>query len=125
MNKKSSPLQKRLYMLALVCLLPLAVMILYLLYILNNFSMWYNSIVENITSISDYSIDFKEDMDYTMYMIVANMERAEQLVDTKQPHLMINKARKDFQALYDSSKPGDSKGQIVNILKALIRWKTA
>ncbi len=119
MKKKSSPLQKRLYMLMLVCLVPLTAMTLYLLYIFNNFSMWYNSIVENITSISNYSIDFKEDMDYTMYMIVVNMERAEQLVDTQQPHLMINEARKDFQALYDSSKLDNSKSQIVNILKSL------
>lgn len=119
MKKKSSPLQKRLYMLVIVCLLPLTAMILYILYIFNNFSMWYNSIVENITSISDYSIDFKEEMDYTMYMIVVNMERAEELVDTKQPYIMIKEARKDFQALYDSSESGVSRGQVANILKSL------
>ncbi len=119
MRKKSSPLQKRLYMLELVCLAPLTAMILYLLYTVHNFSVWYNAIVENITKISDYSIDFKEDMDYTMYIIVANMERAAELVDTEQPHIMISQARGDFQALYDDSQSEYARSQVGNILKSL------
>lgn len=119
MWKKSSPLQKRLYMLVLVCLVPLTVMILYLLYMVNNFSSRYNAIVDNLTIVSTYSINFKEDMDYTMYSIVVNMERAAQLADTQQPHAMMKEARMDFQALYRKSDSEYAKSQINNILRCL------
>lgn len=119
MWKKNSSLHKRLQMLVLVCLVPLAFMILYLLYMMNNFSGRYNAIVENITVVSSYSIDFKENMDYTMYSIVVNMDRAAELVDTEQPHKMIKKAREDFRALYQKAASNYAKSQIGNLLKCL------
>lgn len=119
MWKKGSPLQKRLQMLMMVCLVPLAFMTLYLLFLMNNFSDRYNAIVDNITVVSSYSVDFKENMDYTMYIIVVNMERAEELVDTEQPHIMIDKARKDFKTLYRQTSSSYARSQIENLLKSL------
>ncbi len=119
MRKKGSSIQKRLYMLLLVCLVPLVIMVLYLLYMINNFSQRYNRIVENITAVSSYSIDFKENIDYTMYIIVVNMERAAELVDTEQPHGMIKEAREDFLTLYHNASSEYAQSQIWNILKTL------
>lgn len=119
MRKKGSPLQKRLQMLMSVCLVPFAFMILYLLYMMHTFSDRYNAIVDNITVVSSYSMDFKENMDYTMYIIVVNMERAAELVDTEQPHIMIRNARKDFRTLYEQSASGYARSQIENLLKCL------
>lgn len=89
---KGSSLKRRLNMLLLVCLVPLTVMIIYLLVTLNRFSERYDVIVENITMANAYNINFKDDMDYLMYIIVVNAERAEELVDTEQPHVMIAEA---------------------------------
>lgn len=119
MWKKASPLQKSLYMLALVCLVPLTVMIVYLLYMVYNFSDRYNAIVDNLAVVSTYSIHFKENMDYSMYSIVVNMERAEQLEDTKQPHTMIREARADFRMLYRNCSSEYAKGQLNSILRCL------
>lgn len=46
------------------------------------------TVVRRITKANAYNINFKEDMDYVMYIIVVNSERAEELVDTEQPHRM-------------------------------------
>ena len=87
-------------MLVIVCLVPLTVMIVYLLFMVNRFSGRYDTIADNITQANEYSIHFKEEMDYTMYMIVANVERAEELLGTERPHVLIEKAREDFLRLY-------------------------
>lgn len=119
MKKKISPLQKRLYMLVLVCLIPLTVMIIYLLVTVNRFSDRYDAIVTNITAANTYNIAFKEEMDYLMYIIVVNMDRAEELVDTELPNNIIDEAQGVFQKLYQNADTSYAKDQISRILKCL------
>lgn len=119
MKKGKSYLQGRLYVLVLVCLVPLTIMIVYLLILLNQFSDRYNAITDNITLANTYSINFKEDMDYTMYIVIVNMERAEEIMGTRQPHTMIAEASKDFGTLYRLTDSEYAKSQISGILKCL------
>lgn len=119
MKKKGSSLQKRLYMLVVVCLVPLTVLIVYLLFLVNSFSERYNTIADNITIANKYSINFKEDMDYSMYVIVINMERAKDLMGAKQPHSLINGARENFTILYRLADSEHARSQISGILKCL------
>jgi len=93
-------------------------MCVYLLFLLNRFSNRYNAIADNITVANTYSINFKEDMDYIMYMIVVNMERAGEIVGTGQSHSMINRARNDFNDLYNRASQYEQ-NQIAGILKCL------
>lgn len=46
-------------MLLVICLVPLAVLIIYLLVMTNRFSMRYDAIVQKITMVNDYNIDFR------------------------------------------------------------------
>lgn len=119
MAGKNSTLKKRLNMLLAVCLIPLAAVVIYLLIMMNRFSSRYDLIVENITKANAYNIDFKEDMDYVMYIIVVNSERADELVDTKQPHAMIAEARDVFQNLYEEADTDYAKNNLKRILKTL------
>lgn len=117
--KEKSSLKNWLYRLLFVCLIPFTCMILYLLVLLNSFSEKYDMIVENITKANAYNINFKEDMDYIMYIIVVNSERAEKLVDTERPHIMIRDARKVFNDLYDTADSDYAKNRLKSILKSL------
>lgn len=119
MLKKGSPLKKRLYMLALVCMIPLVVMVVYLLITISRFSDRYDAIVSNITMANTYNINFKDDMDYLMYIIAVNAERAQELVDMEQPHVMIDDARQVFKGLYEITDEEYSKNQLKRILKNL------
>ena len=119
MAGKSSALKKRLNMLLAVCLIPLAAIVIYLLIMMNRFSGRYDLIVENITKANAYNIDFKEDMDYVMYIIAVNSERADELVDTKQPHAMIEEAREVFQDLYEEADTDYAQNSLKRILKTL------
>lgn len=118
MSKRFS-LKKRLYLLLLVCLLPLTILITYLLVMTNKVSSEYDSIVEKITKANGYNINFKEDMDYVMYIIVVNSERAEELVDTEQPHRMIEEARGAFSELLGEADSEYAKNRLDGILKSL------
>ena len=71
-------------MLLLICVVPLPILSAYLLIMTNKISSEYDGIVRRITKANAYNINFKEDMDYVMYIIVVNSERAEELVDTEQ-----------------------------------------
>ena len=119
MAGKNSTLKKRLNMLLAVCLIPLAAIVIYLLIMMNRFSCRYDLIVENITKANAYNIDFKEDMDYVMYIIVVNSERAEELVDTEQPHAMIEEAREVFKNLYEEADTDYAQNNLKRILKTL------
>ena len=119
MGGKKSFLKQRLNMLLLVCLIPLTIMIVYLLLLMNRFSSRYDGIVSNITMANAYNLTFKEDMDYLMYIIVVNSERAEELVDTEQPYVMIEEAREDFRQLYDKADADYARNCLNGILKSL------
>ena len=119
MGGKKSYLKQRLNMLLLVCLIPLTVMIVYLLFLMNRFSAQYDGIVTNITGANAYNLTFKEDMVYLMYIIAVNAERAEELVDTERPYLMIDEAREDFGELYDRADVDYARNCLNGILKSL------
>lgn len=119
MLKKGSTLKKKLHMLMLLCLVPLTVMTVYLLSLVSRFSERYDFIVENITMANAYNINLKEDIDYVMYIIVVNSERADELVDTQRVHVVIDEAREVFQGLYEAADADYAKNQLNRILKSL------
>ena len=105
-------------MLLLICVVPLTILLAYLSdYDEQDFE--YDGIVRRITKANAYNINFKEDMDYVMYIIVVNSERAEELVDTEQPHRMIQAAREVFGELYEEADSEYAANRLSSILKSL------
>lgn len=119
MRKKESTIKNRLNMLLMICLIPLTILTLYLVLIMQKFSDRYDEVVQNITKANAYNIDFKDDLDYLMYIIVANSERADDLIDTEQPRRMIEEARAVFQSLYESADAEYGRQRLNRILKSL------
>lgn len=119
MWKKDATIKNRLNMLLVICLVPLTILILYLVLIMQRFSERYDEVVQNITKANAYNIDFKDDLDYLMYIIVANSERADELIDTEEPRRMIEEAREVFQGLYESADAEYGRQRLNRILKSL------
>lgn len=117
--KRQTSMKQRLYLLLGICLIPLTCMIVYLLVLMNSFSERYDAIVTNITRANAYNIVFKEDMDYLMYIIVVNADRAEELVDIDKPHVMIEEARDAFLELYDVADSDRVRKSVKSIIKSL------
>lgn len=72
---KKYSLGKRMNILAGSIMVPLIILILYLLVSLINFSNAYSQSVKNITAMNKYSLNFKTDLDYSMYRaIIGNLD---------------------------------------------------
>ena len=112
-------MKRRLYLLIVICLLPLTGMMVYLLALMNSVSQRYDAVVEDMTLANTYNLVFKEDMDYLMYIIVVNAERAGQLVDTEKPQAMIAEARDSFYELYGRADTDSSRESLRRIIKSL------
>lgn len=119
MVHKRKSLNSRLNMLLAVCLIPFTALAVYLLLMVYQFAGRYDSIVDNITHANAYNIHFKEDVDYTMYVIVVNSERAAELVDTGEPHELITQARQTFQELAEKAGSSYAKSRLTRIVKSL------
>ena len=103
MKKMKTSLSSRLNVMVAVCLIPLLVIAFYLIIMLYRFSERYDETVQNITTANEYNLDLKEQVDYTMYIIVVNSERADELVATAAPQLLIPQAQEDIKRLYDNA----------------------
>ena len=119
MKNRESSIKNRLHRLIVICLVPLTALIFYLIFIMHQFSGRYDEIVENITKANAYNIDFKEELDYEMYIIVANSERADELIDTEEPQRLIREARTVFEGLYQSVDVEYARQRLQRILKCL------
>lgn len=119
MKKKGYSLKNRLYMLLFVSLVPLTILITYLLVLTNNVSAQYDEIVEKITKANDYNINFKDDLDYSMYIIVVNAERANDIIDTNKPVQMIDEAREMFKTLSKEADTEAARTRLSGIIKSL------
>ncbi len=98
-------LKSRLYMLLLICVVPLTILLAYLLIMTNKISSEYDRIVRRITKANAYNINFKEDMDYVMYIIVVNSSVPRELVDgAAAPD--DTAAREVFGELYEEADSG-------------------
>ena len=119
MWKTGSSLKRRLNMLLVVCLIPLTIMIFYLIILVDRFSERYDVVVEKITMANAYNLTLKEDIDYIMYVVVVNSERAQEIVDTTRPHTIIAKARQVFGNLYEKADGDYARNQLDGILRCL------
>lgn len=119
MKKKGYSLKNRLYILLFVSLVPLTILITYLLVMINNVSAQYDEIVEKITKANEYNINFKDDLDYSMYIIVVNSERANEIIDTNKPVQMIDEARETFKMLSKEADTEAARTRLSGIIKSL------
>lgn len=119
MSGKKSSLYHRLNTLMVVCFVPLTIMIIGLMFIMNQFSERYDEIVSNITCANEYSTSFKEELDYSMYIIVVNSERADERLGEKQPHELIAHAREVFEGLHEQADNTLDKNRLWRIVKSL------
>lgn len=106
-------------MLIFVSLVPLTILITYLLVMINNVSAQYDEIVEKITKANEYNINFKDDLDYSMYIIVVNAERANEIIDTNKPVQMIDEALEVFGMLSKEADTEAARTRLSSIIKSL------
>lgn len=113
------PLRIKLLMVVVVIIIPMIILSLYQIAALRNYSTAYDRIVRNITAANNYNLNFKEEMDESMYKIVVEAETFETINDSpdlKNPYDLIESAKNNFSQLKGITTNRKSQDWIKRIL---------
>lgn len=110
----------KLILFSVVAAVPLIVMVLYLIYALHNYSGAYDAIVDNMTVANNYNLNFKEEMDESLYKLVVGsvtfdtVGKDESLVD---PYVLLKELRSEFYNLMSITTDDESRARLQILLR--------
>ena len=113
------PLRLKLSIVAAVIIIPMIILSIYQIAALHNYSTSYDTIVRRITSANNYNLNFKEEMDESMYKIVVEAETFNSIDDNsdlKNPYKLMDDARNSFTNLQKITSSRESLDWIKRIL---------
>lgn len=113
-------IKHKLILLSLAVGIPFLAMSLYLVYALHNYSSAYDGIVENLTVANNYNLNFKEEMDESLYKLVVGAVTFDtvgsdgSLVD---PYVLLDELRGEFNNLMSITTDGESRARLQILLR--------
>jgi len=113
------PLRLKFSIVAAVIIIPMIILSIYQIAALHDYSTAYDTIVRRITSANNYNLNFKDEMDESMYKIVVEAETFESIdqnSDLKNPYTLITDARVNFTYLREITSSRQSLDWINRIL---------
>ena len=113
------PLRVKLFLVSVVIIIPMIILSVYQIVALYNYSTAYDTIVRRITSANNYNLNFKQEMDESMYKIVVEAESFESIddnYDLKNPYKLIEAAKDSFTNLQEITSSRESLDWIKRIL---------
>ncbi|MCI8774650.1 MAG: sensor histidine kinase [Lachnospiraceae bacterium] len=119
-SKNKYSLKNKLMIIILGTVLPFVCITIYLIFSLRNYSYAYDEIVSNMTIANSYNLNFKEEMDESLYKLVVgavtfeNISSDETLED---PYQVIEELREDFGVLMRITTDKDSKSWLQRLLR--------
>lgn len=113
-------LKKKLKIFVFVTIVPMAVLIIILLFTMNGYRSRYDQIVKNITTANAYNNTFKKDIDYTMYQVLVGVvvigeENPKR--DIVNPYETLEELDATFYNLYQITTVESNKKRIKSIHK--------
>lgn len=121
-QKSKSSLKQKLTMLVAAAALPFLVLSVYLLMSMEEYSRAYDSIVSNMTIANDYNLDFKDELDETIYRLVAGSITFSDMGEddlVKDPYGLVQALREDFGALMRITTDRESRLWLQSLLRNL------
>ena len=113
------PLRLKLILVASIIIIPMIILSVYQITALHNYSTVYDTIVRRITAANTYNLNFKDEMDESMYKIVVEAETFESIdgnQDLENPYELIKAARENFSKLQEITTSRESLSWIKRIL---------
>lgn len=114
------PVKNKLIMLSAVVAVPFLIMVVYLLYALHNYSAAYDRIVSSMTVANNYNLNFKEEMDESLYKLVVGAATFETIKDDdslEDPYMLIGELRDDFNDLMRITTDAESRSWLQILLR--------
>lgn len=105
-------IKHKLILLSVVVAVPFLVMVIYLIYALYSYSSAYDAIVSNMAVANNYNLNFKEEMDESLYKLVVGYVTFDTVGDDKSlkdPYVLIDELRSEFGNLMSITTDGESR----------------
>lgn len=113
-------IRNKILTLSAIAALPFIVMVVYLLISMSNYSKSYEQITKNLAIANNYNINFKDDMDESLYKLVVGYVTFDNLSGketVKNPYSMIRNLRKEFTKLRNVTTQTESKMWLESLLR--------
>lgn len=113
-------IRKKILVVTLVAALPFLTISIYLLISMSNYNHTYNKIVQNLTIANNYNLDFKDEMDESLYKMVVGYVTVDGFDDAeelKSPYVLIKDLRKEFRNLKKITTDTESKLWLDSLLR--------
>lgn len=110
----------RLFGLILITMVPLLIVVIYLLVSFNNYSKAYGNIVDNMTIANNYNLNFKEEMDESLYRLAVGYSSFDTIDDDEQikdPYGLIEELRSEFGNLANITTDSQSASWLKSLLR--------
>ena len=113
-------IRNKMIAMALALVVPFFSMVIYLIFAIQSYSDAYNRLVGNMTIANNYNIDFKEEMDESLYKLVVGYTTFDTIKDDpslEDPYEMINQMRTEFTTLMKLTKDKESRAWLQSLLR--------
>ena len=113
-------MKKKILTLAAVVTLPFILLVMYLLASMASYSNTYDEIVSNMTVANNYNLNFKEEMDESLYKLVVGyvtLDTIETDNSLKNPYTLIDELRSEFTRLTAITTESESKLWLESLLR--------
>lgn len=113
-------MKKKILTLAAVVTLPFILLVMYLLTSMASYSNTYSEIVSNMTVANNYNLNFKEEMDESLYKLVVGyvtLDNIESDKSLKNPYVLIEELRSEFTRLTAITTESESKLWLESLLR--------
>ncbi len=113
-------MKKKILTLAAVVTLPFILLVMYLLASMASYSNTYSEIVSNMTVANNYNLNFKEEMDESLYKLVVGyvtLDNIETDKSLKNPYVLIEELRSEFTRLTAITTESESKLWLESLLR--------
>lgn len=113
-------LRNKLIALVVIAMAPLLVLTIYVIVALQNYSTAYDEIVSNMTVANSYNLNFKEELDESIYKLVVGtvtFETIEEDESLKSPYTLIDELRNDFGELVNITTDKESRRWLLSLLR--------
>ena len=113
-------IKNKLFMLSATVAVPFLIMVIYLIYALHSYSNAYKAIVNNMTVAKNYNLNFKEEMDDSLYKLVVGSVTFETVGEEEglqNPYGMIEDLRSEFGKLMRITTDGESRAWLQILMR--------
>lgn len=121
-DKIKYSIKHKLGALSAVIVVPFLTMVIYLIYALHNYSAAYDTIVSNMTVANNYNLNFKEEMDESLYKLVVGAVTFESIGDDdslQDPYYLIGELRNEFGNLMRITTDVESRAWLQILMRNL------